>query len=410
MANCFQAADILLPNKHISLQKWACVACDQFSSQPEYWERVKAFVGDAPSAYHMVFPEALLRQGVGGERVRSIHRHMEKYLDENVFETHRRSFVYLERTMENGRKRRGLVGQIDLEEYDFHPGSAAHIRATEGTVESRIPPRMALLEKAPLEFPHTILLCDDRRDEILSAAASMAERPLYDFDLMEGGGHMTGRLISGLGVGVVNSAVSRYIAAVEEGQSPGNTMAFAVGDGNHSLAAAKACWEKIKPELTEEQRRWHPARYALVELENIHDPAIEFAPIHRILRGKDAHLLADYLKQYAAPDGFSLRLVRAGREEELFLPRGEDPLVLTALQPLLDRFCGAHGCDMDYIHGETALRQLSAEEDTVGILLPGMEKSDLFPAVLRGGVLPRKTFSMGSSREKRYYLEGKKRI
>lgn len=407
MANCFQAADILLPDKHISLKKWACVACDQFSSQMEYWDRVRNFVGDAPSTYHMIFPEALLRQGQ--DRLDSIRRHMERYLDEGLFSQHRRSFIYLERTLENGTIRRGLVGQVDLEEYDFHPGCSARIRATEATVESRIPARMALLEGAPLEFPHTLLLCDDREDRIMAAAASVRGECLYDFDLMESGGHIRGFLISGLGVGVVNSAVTGYISAAEA--ELGDPMTFAVGDGNHSLAAAKACWEKLKPGLSREQQLWHPARYALVELENIQDPAIEFAPIHRLLRGREAAGFPSFLRRYAAPEGHAVRLLsREGGEETLYFSRRETPLVLERLQPLLDVFSAEHGCAMDYIHGEEALRQLTLEPDTLGILLPGIEKDGLFPGVLRNGVLPRKTFSMGSAREKRYYLEGKTRI
>ena len=217
MHNCFQAADILIPGK-ISMTKWACVACDQYSSQPEYWERVRDFVGDAPSTYHMIFPEALLRQGAGKERIESGHRHMEEYLSSGLFRELRRSFIYVERTMPSGACRRGLMGQVDLEEYDFTPGSAAHIRATEGTVQERIPPRMELLRGAKLEFPHVLLLCDDKKDEILKTAKENAGEKVYDFDLMENGGRIRGYLISGMGVGVVNSAISAYIAATEAAQ------------------------------------------------------------------------------------------------------------------------------------------------------------------------------------------------
>ncbi len=355
----------------------------------------------------MIFPEALLRQGVGKERIDSIHSTMARYLDAGLLHTYWRSFVYLERTMENGALRRGLVGQIDLEEYDFHPGCSARIRATEGTVASRIPPRMDLLRDAPLEFPHVILLADDPSDEIMTTAASLRGTPIYDFDLMEDGGHIRGYLISGLGVGLVNGAVSRYMAAAA--QIGNGTMCFAVGDGNHSLAAAKACWRALKPKLSEEERLLHPARYALVELENIHDKAIRFEPIHRLLRGKHISALKPYLASHTSASGCPITLVTRDGCDTFHLPGEESLLALAILQPLLDCFVEETGCSLDYIHGEEVLRTLAADPDTAGILLPNMKKSALFPAVLQNGVLPRKTFSMGSAREKRYYLEGKRR-
>lgn len=408
MHNCFQAADILIPGK-ISMTKWACVACDQYSSQPEYWERVRDFVGDAPSTYHMIFPEALLRQGAGKERIESGHRHMEEYLSSGLFRELRRSFIYVERTMASGACRRGLMGQVDLEEYDFTPGSAAHIRATEGTVQERIPPRMELLRGAKLEFPHVLLLCDDKKDEILKTAKENAGEKVYDFDLMENGGRIRGYLISGMGVGVVNSAISAYIAATEAAQPAGKAMSFAVGDGNHSLASAKGCWEEIKPTLTEEERISHPARYALVELENVHDEAIEFEPIHRVLKGGALPRLMDILRAKSVPEGYPITLITKDGEETIHFPKDESPLALSILQPILDDFVAETGDAIDYIHGEDVARQLAQAEDTLAIIVPGMEKSSLFPGVLAGGVLPRKTFSMGQANEKRYYLEGKKR-
>lgn len=408
MPNCFHAADILLPQR-ISMKKWACVACDQFSSQPEYWDEVTAFVGDAPSTLHMIVPEAYLDRPDTRERIASSHRTMEKYLEDGLFRVCRRSFVYLERTLQNGKKRQGLVGQVDLEAYDFDPASYAAIRATEATVRERIPPRMRLLEGAALEFPHVLLLCDDRKDAIMQAARSMAGETVYDFDLQQQGGHICGRLISGLGVSVVNAAVSDYIAAVTARQNENHAMAFAVGDGNHSLASAKACWEKLKPSLSEAQRLEHPARYALVELENIHDPAIEFEPIHRVIRGVDVQALLATVRSHAAADGYPLTMVWDGGRETVFLSREKSPLAVAILQPLLDAFIQDHGGTMDYIHGADVVCSLASQPGTVGLILPGMEKENLFPGVVQGGVLPRKTFSMGEAREKRYYLEGKRR-
>ena len=408
MHNCFEAADILIPKK-CAMTKWACVACDQYSSQPEYWERVRDFVGDAPSTYHMIFPEALLRQGAGKERIESGHRHMAEYLDAGLFQTYRRSFVYVERTMPSGVVRRGLMGQVDLEEYDFHPGANARIRATEGTVQERIPPRMELLRGAKLEFPHVLLLCDDKEDTILTTAQKTAGEKLYDFDLMENGGRIRGYLIAGMGVSVVNSAISHYIAATEAAQSPDNAMSFAIGDGNHSLAAAKGCWEELKPTLTEEEKINHPARYALVELENVHDAAIEFEPIHRVVKGEHLDELMNTLRAKSVSTGYPITMITENGEETIHFSKDESPLALAILQPILDEFAAKTGATMDYIHGEDVTRSLSLAPNTLGLIVPGMTKESLFPGVLQGGVLPRKTFSMGQANEKRYYLEGKMR-
>lgn len=408
MHNCFHAADILLPEK-VSMKKWACVACDQFSSQPEYWNQVEQFVGNAPSTLHLIIPEAYLKQGKTEGRLERIHQTMDQYLQAKLFRTYRRSFIYLERTMEDGSVRHGLVGQIDLEEYDFNPASGAKIRATEGTVRERIPPRMKLLEGAKLEFPHVLLLCDDKQDRIMEAARIAKGDLAYDFDLMEDGGHITGWIVSGLGVGIVNSAVSNYIletAQAQHGQSP---MAFAVGDGNHSLASAKACWDALKPTLSPAEQLEHPARYALVELENIHDPAITFAPIHRVLKGISLSAVEAELAKISGPNGYPIILVAEGTEKTVYLDRSLSPLAAGILQPLLDRLLEEHGGSIDYIHGEDVVRSLASEPEMVGLILPGMEKDSLFPGVLQGGVLPRKTFSMGHAREKRYYLEGKMR-
>lgn len=408
MRNCFHAGDILIP-QGISMKKWACVACDQFSSQKEYWDGVRDFVGDDPSTYHMIFPEALLRVEDRATRLGSIHGHMEDYLEAGIFRNYRRSFVYVERQMENGRLRRGLIGQIDLEEYDFSPGSRAHIRATEGTVLDRIPPRMELLRNAAMEFPHVLLLCDDKKDDILTTAKEMWGEKVYDFDLMEDGGHITGHVISGLGVSVVNSAITCYIQATEAHQGKGNTMSFAVGDGNHSLASAKACWEELKPSLSPEEQMDHPARFALVELENIHDEAIDFEPIHRVVFTETPELLVKVLKEKSVETGYPIEILQEGKTETIFYSREENPLALGILQPVLDDFISGNGGAIDYIHGEDVVRELSKEENAVGIIVPGIDKASLFPGVLQGGVLPRKTFSMGHAREKRYYLEGKMR-
>lgn len=407
MRNCFHGADILLPKK-LSMCRWACIACDQFSSQMDYWERVREFVGEAPSTYHMIYPEALLRQGEPEMRVASIHRTMEEYLAADLFETYRRSFIYVERTVPGG-VRRGLIGQIDLEAYDFSPSSGAKIRATEGTVQDRIPPRVKLLQGAALEFPHTIMLSDDLQDGIMQTAASARGEKIYDFDLMEEGGHITGWAISGLGVSLVNSAVSAYAEELKARQNTESPMLFAVGDGNHSLASQKACWDALKPTLPLEEQREHPARYALVELENIHDSAISFAPIHRVVKEVEPEKLLVCLRDISVSEGYPVHCITAAGEETIYLNPEESPLAVAILQPVLDEYVAQNGGYMDYIHGEDVVYALSKELHTLGLILPGMDKSALFPGVLQGGVLPRKTFSMGQAREKRYYLEGKKR-
>ena len=408
MHNCFHAGDILIP-QGISMKKWACVACDQFSSQPEYWDRVSQYVGDAPSTLHMIFPEAYLRRGAGEDRLFAIHETMDRYLADGLFRTLRRSFVYLERTLPSGLVRRGLVGQVDLEDYDFTPGSGSIIRATEGTVLDRIPPRKKLLEGAKLEFPHVLLLCDDRKDAIMPAAREAKSEQLYSFDLMEEGGHIVGWAVSGMGVSLVNAAITDYIHAVTSSQENNSSMAFAVGDGNHSLASAKACWEEIKPTLSGAALLEHPARYALVELENIHDPAIVFEPIHRVISGIRTEHFMKALETICVPNGYPVTVVTGSGEKTVCLDTRESPLAVAILQPFLDRYTSSYGGSMDYIHGENAVISLAGRPDTVGLILPGMEKTALFPGVIQGGVLPRKTFSMGEAREKRYYLEGKKR-
>ena len=365
MHNCFHAGDILVP-QNISMKKWACVACDQFSSQPEYWDSVSEFVGDSPSTFHLIVPEAYLNQNGIENRVEKIHNKMDQYLDQGIFRTYRRSYVYLERAMADGTIRHGLIGQVDLEEYDYTPGSGSRIRATEGTVKDRIPPRMRLLEHASLEFPHVLLLCDDRKNAIFSAAQSVLGEKLYDFDLMKDGGHITGWLIDGLGVSVVNAAISEYINAVTQ----------ILGE---------------------------------VELENIHDSAIEFEPIHRLLTGIPISALRSSLEPFSAAEGYPVVIVASGNEETIMLNHNLSPLALSILQPVLDDLIREYGGNMDYIHGEDTIRTLAAQEGTIGLILPGIDKNALFKGVMQGGVLPRKTFSMGAAREKRYYLEGKRR-
>lgn len=407
----FYPSDILLPKKDVDMSKWAVVACDQFTSEPEYWERVEKTVGDAPSTLRLILPEANLKAPNVDEFIADINASMSKYLEEGIFETLKDSLIYIERGQSDGKIRHGLIGMVDLDQYDFTPGSGALIRATEGTVLDRIPPRARVRRNAPIELPHVMLLIDDPEKTVIEPLTAAADKmeSVYDFDLMENGGRIRGYLISGMGVSLVNSAVSRYISATEAAQNPDNAMSFAIGDGNHSLAAAKSCWEELKSGLTEEERLTHPARYALVELENIHDAAIEFEPIHRVVKGEHLGELMNTLRAKSVPDGYPITMITESDEETIYLSKDESPLALAILQPILDEFAAKTGATMDYIHGEDVTRELSKAPNTLGLIVPGMAKESLFPGVLQGGVLPRKTFSMGQANEKRYYLEGKMR-
>lgn len=407
--NCFLPADILLP-QGIDMEKWAVIACDQFSSEPEYWQRVRAFVGEAPSALHLIFPEAELRQEPE-KRIASIRACMDAYEREGLLRRLENSFVYVERRLSDGTLRRGLVGMLDLERYDYAAETDAAVRATERTVVERIPPRMKIREHARLELPHVLLLCDDEQDAILGPLADERTELLYDVELMEGGGHVRGWRISGAAA----QAVSARIAAYESGTAARYAalsdapMLYAVGDGNHSLATAKACYEALRAALGPEAAARHPARYALVELENLHDGAQRFEPIHRVVTRTDVPaLLRAAQRELGAEAGLELRWCSAGTEGTLCLHPAHGELPVGVLQRFLDRWLAEHPGEIDYIHGEDSLRRLSQEPDSIGFLLPEVEKNAFFRGIMAGGVLPRKTFSMGRARDKRYYMEARR--
>ena len=393
-------ADILVPAKGIDLTKWSVVACDQYTSQPEYWQRVADAVGDAPSTLKLVYPEAFLSEG--DARIEKINSAMDRYEEEGVFEELLDSLIYVERTMENGKTRKGIVGCVDLEDYDFTKGSKSKIRATEGTVLERIPPRVKIRENAGLELPHVMLLMNDSERTVIESVEK--GELIYDFDLMEKGGHLKGYLLS-------DFEAERVLAAIDELEEKAeDNLIFAVGDGNHSLATAKTCWENIKKTVPSGEWENHPARYCLVELENIHDEALEFEPIHRVVFDSDAdELLKGLLEYYPGSStedngGQHLRMVKGDDVRDIYLVNDKSNLAVGSLQNYLD-FIGA---EVDYIHGDYVVCDLSKEAGNVGFLLDGMEKSDLFTTVIKDGALPRKTFSMGHAWDKRYYLEAKK--
>ena len=410
--NAFLPADILIP-KTDEMEKWAVIACDQFTSDQAYWDRVREHAKGAVSTINLILPEAELGTPMEAEHTAVINATMAKYMKDGVFETYPASYVYVERTLENGSVRMGLVGMVDLDAYDYTPGATSAIRATERTVPERIPPRQRVRRDAPIELPHILMLCDDHDKVLIEPVAAKKARlkKLYDFDLMEGGGHIEGYLVDGEDAAAFDAALREYTANVGKKYEGlrGVPMVFAVGDGNHSLATAKSCYEELKKKHPGEDLSNHPARYALVELENIHDPAQVFEPIHRVIFHTDAKkLLTALQRECCAEEGYPVKWYTENESGTVYLDKAKGELAVGVLQTFLDAYLKENEGEIDYIHDDDALIELAKKPDAIGFLLPAMEKSQLFRGVIADGVLPRKTFSMGHSREKRYYLEGRK--
>ena len=388
----FTPADILLPRVD-DMTKWSCIACDQFTAEPEYWREAERIVGSEPSTLRLMLPEAWLGVRDSAAETRKIYAAMKDYVNRSIFRTVEQSFIYVERTLPSGAVRRGLVGKLDLECYDWAPGSATPVRATEGTVESRLPARVEVRRGATLEMPHIMVFIDDPENAVIPSAAG--GEVLYDFELMLGGGHIRGSRVTG-------EAAERLTAALE---APEGSVRFAMGDGNHSLAAAKRCWEQIKRNLPESELETHPARYALAEIVNIHDEAVTFEPIHRVLletvpRG----FIEEAAARLPRGKGQAVTLLAGRREMEI-----ETGMPLGALVALVDELLGdwrrEHGGEPDYIHGDEDARALGGRPSSVGVLLPRLEKAELFPYITEHGPYPKKSFSIGHARDKRYYLE-----
>ena len=422
---CFTAADILLPAAGVPLDPWACIAVDQFTSQPEYWQRAEHLADGKPSTLHIVLPEAYLGTPQEAERVASIRRTMEEYR-KSVLTRKVHGYVYVERTQMDGTVRQGLVGAVDLDAYDYAKGSKPAIRPSESTVVERIPPRLKVRRGATLETPHVMMLADDADCTLIEPIGLMKNQlpPLYDGELMLGGGHLRGwavedpALIAGIDAALAVLAdpaafARRWPAA--KGQQP---MVLAVGDGNHSLATAKAYWEELKPTLSEEQRRTHPARWCLAEVCNVHSPAIEIEPIHRVLFNVDC--AAVLLSLITWSDSNMAGCSFGGSKQQPFTLAGphmsnvlsfEDPtapLTVGTIDEFIEYYLEHHKeARVDYVHDEPAVRAL-CKKGAVAFLMPPFAKSDLFKGVVMGGVLPRKTFSMGHAEEKRYYVECRK--
>ncbi len=434
-----QIPEVYLPRPGVDLSKWAVIACDQFTSQPEYWQQAERLVHDAPSTLNLIFPEVYLEEAGAEQRIQRIQSMMRQYLDEGVLQS-AEGMVFVERTI-GGKTRRGLVLALDLERYDFHKGSQSLIRATEGTIIERLPPRIKIRQGAPLEFPHILVLIDDPHRTVIEPLAQQKSRlqSIYDFELMLGSGHLAGWLVSDSKIEAqIIQALTRLADpagfASRYGVDPSQqVLLFAMGDGNHSLATAKAIWEKVKAEAKGSALPAdHPARFALVEIENVHDDALEFEPIHRVLFAVRRDPLAGIQAFFGErcmlkPAGSAVQMVAEvnkaiGASQSIGLVSHQGFFVATidhpdtnlpvgTLQKFLDQFIEQGGADkIDYVHGEDVVISLGRQVGNFGFYLPAMSKSELFKTVILDGALPRKTFSMGEAHEKRFYVEGRKII
>lgn len=391
--NVFLPADILLPK--CDLQKWSVIACDQYTSEPDYWRKAGEIAGKSPSALNIILPEVCLKPD-NTQKIKEINRNMKLFTESGLFTEYKNTYIFTRRTLKNGSVRRGIVGLIDLENYSFLPGERALTRATEKTVPERIPPRVEIRKDATLEMPHIMLLIDDKSKTVIEPLDKKTEEipPVYDFDLMMESGHLTGKPITGKLAKSIN-------AALETLAEKNGGMLFAVGDGNHSLAAAKECYERNKTEKT---------RYALAEIVNIHDDSLEFEPIYRVLFGADPEKVisdfTDFCKgEYSGSDAQCFTCVY-GDKTKVIKVRPASVLCVGTLQSFVNEYLKKNTeIRVDYIHGEESVRLLAKNKNTVGFLFEGMKKEELFPAVLKDGSLPRKTFSMGAADDKRFYLE-----
>jgi len=410
----FAVPDILIPQKGTDLKKWAVIACDQYTSEPEYWENCEKEAGNDPSTLNLVLPEVYLNTDKENEKLGSIAKTARQYLNDGILESLGTGFILTDRSTSLHPSRRGLMAAIDLEGYSFEPGNKNICRATEGTVLSRIPPRVRIRANSPLELPHIMILIDDPKGITIEKAFDMAKaegiEPLYDTDLMLGSGHITGTFIPD-GSAIAESIVNG-LSSLKASNSDG--LLFLVGDGNHSLASAKAHWENIRDNLSDEQRKSHPARFALAEIVNIHDKGLDFEPIHRVIFNVSAEEFIVMAKEYFADNGIefdgsddgkqTFTVVTEGSEDvKISLSNPPHTLAIGSVQMMID----ALGLECDYIHGEDSVRKLATAGNT-GVLVPAISKDTFFSTVEKEGVFPRKTFSMGEAFEKRFYLEAKK--
>lgn len=418
--------EILVPAEGTDYSKWAVVACDQYTSEPEYWNEVESIVGDAPSTLRLTLPEIYLDKPGEADKIKAIRASMDAYLADGTLRKLEPGCMLVKRTAE-GRSRTGLVIATDLEAYDFNKGSKSITRATEGTVVERIPPRLRIREGAPIELPHILILIDDPDKTVIEPLVNAPQVPVYDTDLMMNGGHISGSFIKEEDLAGAKDALCELFDKAVAKYGDGNVIFQAMGDGNHSLATAKTNWENLKKTLSPEEAVNHPARFALCEIENIHDDGIIFEPIHRVLFAKNGQSGKDIVEETVAlldeqngkaylaeadaevPEGaFAIPYLYGGKKGLVIVEEPANKLEVGALQNALDVMVKERKtCDIDYIHGTKAVETLSAQDGKAGFMLPAMDKFMLFPAVAADGALPRKTFSMGEANEKRYYIESR---
>lgn len=413
----FKRANILLP-KNIDMTKWSVVACDQYTSEMDYWNEVEKIVGASPSTLRITLPEIFLEDSDVNERISKINDTMKEYLDEDLFYELKDSMIYLERTQADGRVREGLMGIVDLEDYSYEKGSQTLIRATEKTVIERIPPRLKVRENALLELPHIMILIDDEKKKIIEDLKNEVTDSdvVYDFDLMENGGHIKGYKLNNDSMTKVEEGLEalcdkEYFEKKYNVKDKG-ILLFAMGDGNHSLATAKANYENLKKTMTPDEYLNHPSRYALVELVNLHSEALEFEPIHRVIFDTDVNKLIEELYKYydinEEGNGQYFELVTKDIDKKLYISNPKSNIAVGSIQMFLDEYLKDNKGKLDYIHGDETTKNMGMEENNVAILFEAMPKEELFRTVILDGALPRKTFSMGHSYDKRYYLEARK--
>lgn len=412
----FSTADILLPKLDAEgMHRWSVVACDQYTGEPGYWEKTAEIVGDYPSTLKITLPEIFLESPDCEQKIAQINTTMQSYLDNHLFNLHKDCFILTKRTQADGRLRAGLVGAIDLEQYDYTKGSKSQVRATEATVASRIPPRVKIRMNAPLELPHIMILIDDPECSVIEPLLEKKLQSVYDFELMQNGGHLSGELVDGEAANVVVQALEQLrkkeLNVLHQlGLEKQEPLLFAMGDGNHSLATAKECYEQKKRSGSPDAEF---ARYALAEVVNLHSPALEFEAIHRVITEVNAEDLlckmtkALSLTEQASPEAQKFTLIINGEPREYGIGSPTSNLTVGSVQTFLDEYLSENAGKIDYIHGEEVVKSLCKGENTVGILLPSMKKSELFPTVIKDGALPRKTFSMGHAHDKRFYCEAR---
>ena len=413
----FKRGNILLP-KNTDMTKWSVVACDQYTSEPEYWNDVEKIVGDAPSTLKLTLPEIYLEDKNISERIAKINSNMKALLDEDFFNEYKDSMIYLERTQSDGKIREGLIGVVDLEAYSYEKGAETPIRATEKTVIERIPPRVKIRENAPLELPHIMILIDDDKKQIIENLKNKVSEDdiVYDFDLMKNGGHVKGYLLNEETMDEVDKGLKeladKEVFAKKYDVNNKEVLLFAMGDGNHSLATAKACYEKLKEIMSEEEYLNNPARYALVELVNLHSPALEFEAINRVIFNTEPEKLLNSLKEYYQinkdGNGQEIEVITNDVDEKWYIENPKSNIAVGSIQIFLDEYLKNNEGKIDYIHGEETTKNLAKQSGNVGFIFEAMPKNELFKTVILDGSLPRKSFSMGHSYDKRYYLESRK--